>query len=94
MPNHNPKNLVTATQAFALIIEDACNQFEVLQGLLSGEIRVVGAHPGLELRITKHAGVIKMALAKSFLFNANRANRIASKIRLHLQLMVRNESVF
>jgi len=86
VPNHNPNNVVTATQAFTLILEDACNQFEVLQGLLSGEIRVVGAHPGSEVRITKHAGVIRMALAKSFLFNASRANRICKNNKAALAI--------
>ncbi|WP_439402902.1 hypothetical protein ACNJYA_11230 [Bradyrhizobium sp. DASA03068] len=72
---------ITAREAFALFLETACTEFETLQALISGELRLIGrAAPA-----SPTAGpTIRMALAKSFLFNANRANRICIKNKSQL----------
>jgi hypothetical protein len=71
LPNPVPR----PAEAFALLIETACREFETLQSLLTGELQLVATRHGME----GSAGVIRMALAKSFLFNTNRANRVCFK---------------
>ena len=80
---------ISAAEAFALLLETACEDFEILQALVNGEIQV--ASPNLDEatpankhdhrkahRAARAAQRIQMALAKSFLFNARRANRICT----------------
>jgi hypothetical protein len=80
----------SSSEAFALHLEIACEDFEILQDLLVGHLQVVapeqkkGIVPSEEdrrrsFRAQRASGAISMALAKSFVFNANRANRICFK---------------
>lgn len=72
--------------AFALHIETACEDFEILQCLISGQLMIrpqvseIMRSPTSdlnELRMAARApSRIQMALAKSFVFNVRRANRI------------------
>jgi len=71
-------------QAFALLLETACSEFETLQALVSGQISLVGPE-ALSVPVRAKA-TIQMALAKSFLFNANRANRVCFKNKPRLSL--------
>jgi hypothetical protein len=74
-------------EAFALFLETACSEFETLQALLTGDFHLVDAGPEpISAKASRAAGTIRMALAKSFLFNANRANRICIKHRSQLSL--------
>jgi hypothetical protein len=82
LPNPVPEPAV----AFALLLESACQEFETLQELLAGDLQVVAARPGAERSAIKSAGAIRMALAKSFLFNANRANRVCLKNKASLAI--------
>jgi hypothetical protein len=79
-PNH-----LQPQQAFALLLETACSEFETLQALLSGEIRLVGTSE-VEALSFRAKATTQMALAKSFLFNANRANRVCHKNKSQLSL--------
>jgi len=78
--------------AFALMLETACEDFENLLSIIDGEIRLVtqsddGTLAGLKASRLAHARFrIPMALAKSFLFNANRANRVCFKNKAALAI--------
>jgi hypothetical protein len=78
--------------AFALMLETACEQFEVLQLIISGEIKIVSDYlPTVDPRspaseeipkALKHLRApicIKMALAKSFVAHAWRARTICDE---------------
>jgi hypothetical protein len=93
---------ISAAEAFALLLETACEDFEILQALVDGEIQV--ASPNLDEatpankhdhrkahRAARAAQRIQMALAKSFVFNARRANRVCdlNKARLALDRVER-----
>jgi hypothetical protein len=69
--------------AFALMLSTACEQFEVLQWTLRGDIRIVSDYEPVfppDIRkavlIQRAPGCIQMALAKSFVANVIRARRI------------------
>jgi hypothetical protein len=63
---------VSDAEAFALMVETACEEFNVLNRLVRGEIRLVSDATGMP-RILM---CIQMALAKSFVFHVARAYRI------------------
>jgi hypothetical protein len=84
-------------EAFALHLEVAYQDFEIMQDLLAGHLQIVAPEQkkttvsGEEdrrraFRERKASGAIPMALAKSFVFNANRANRICLKNKAALAL--------
>jgi hypothetical protein len=88
---------IPAEQAFALLLETACEDFEVLQHLIAGQIRVVAPEPNesfpgdrhdhlIALRARRAPAAIRTALAKSFIFNARRANRICTLNKATLDL--------
>jgi hypothetical protein len=78
---------ISADEAFALMLETACEVFEILQALIDRQIQVLPRQSDELTPVTRHdfrqhymrAGPrIQMALAKSFVFNARRANRICT----------------
>jgi hypothetical protein len=58
---------------FALMLETACEDFEILRRLIERETKFVTGSGQEDFRA---AGRVQMALAKSFVFNAVRARRI------------------
>lgn len=86
-----PVSQCSAEQAFALMLETACEDFENLQDIVSGRLQVVvssrnsaipvagGDDPRRALRAARASARVQMAFAKSFVFNAHRANRICEK---------------
>src|SRR6185437_6063001 len=76
----------TPQQAFALMLETACHEFETLLALVCGELRLDQPEKLDQIRLVRAAATIRMALAKSFVFNANRANRICWKNKAQIQL--------
>jgi hypothetical protein len=60
-------------RGFALTLETACEDFEIMQRLISGELSVVSQGSKRDWRAAPR---IQMALAKSFVFNLVRARRI------------------
>ena len=81
-----PAPEISAEEAFALMIETACEDFENLQDLVSGQFKIVVAEDPQGARAARAAPRIQMALAKSFVFNAHRANRICQKNKADLPL--------
>jgi hypothetical protein len=82
-------NPLQPPEAFALLLESACSEFETLQALLSKQIRLVGPqseHGPAAPNVLRAQATVHMALAKSFRFNANRANRVCSKNKSQLSL--------
>lgn len=90
---------ITPEEAFALILETACEDFENMLDLLDRELQVVVTPPQQDaatstvqtdpMKFSRRARAparIQMALAKSFLFNARRANRICEKNKAALAL--------
>jgi hypothetical protein len=88
---------ISAKEAFAMMLETACEDFEILQALINGEIQVAAPKSHEATPANKHdhrkahraarAGPrIQMALAKSFVFNARRANRICTLNKASLAL--------
>jgi hypothetical protein len=83
----NPVEISTA-EAFALLLETACEDFELAQDLITGWLRVTANSDAQQARTPEnwkreHRAMrasprIQMALAKSFLFNARRANRVCT----------------
>jgi hypothetical protein len=74
-------------EAFALLLETACQEFETLQALIREEIRFAEpSGPEGHIVVLRAGATIRMALAKSFLFNANRANRVCFKNKSQLSL--------
>lgn len=80
---------ITAAEAFAMFLETACEDFEILQDMIRGQLQVSApkrneAAPAIkeerrkEFRAMRAPSRIQMALAKSFVFNARRANRICT----------------
>ena len=70
---------LSPVSAFALLLGTACEQFETLQSLLSGEIKLMDRSEGGVLRrifYFRADACIRMALAKSFVANVVRARRI------------------
>jgi len=80
-----PAPELAANEAFALMLETACEDFENLLDLIDGDTKVVTRPraPAMSShkahRLARAPARIQMALAKSFLFYANRANRICWK---------------
>lgn len=81
---------LAAVDAFALHLETACEDFEILQDLITGDIRLGSqgdtyvppndvADRKKWFRRQRAVPRIQMALAKSFVFNARRANRILTR---------------
>jgi hypothetical protein len=75
--------------AFALLLETACEEFEILQDLIKGDLLIDTPDPrtkwdsGMKgrkqvIRGARSQSAIQMALAKSFVFNARRANRVCT----------------
>jgi hypothetical protein len=64
---------VSIAKGFALTLETACEDFEILQRLVRMEIKLVSGNGSEDHRATSHA---RMALAKSFVFYVVRARRI------------------
>jgi hypothetical protein len=84
-PSTAPDGEISAEEAFALVLETACEDFENLQDLVSGQFKIdVKDHR--DVRATRAGARIQMALAKSFVFNAHRANRICQKNKADLPL--------
>jgi hypothetical protein len=88
---------VSAKEAFALMLETACEDFENLLNLIGGQLKVVAPEQNgtksdnQEARQNAHRALrasarIQIALAKSFVFNAHRANRICQKNKAALIL--------
>jgi hypothetical protein len=73
-------------EAFALFLETACREFETLGAMLLGEIQLVASKPENAVQVRHAAPTIRMALAKSFLFNTNRAHRICLKNKAQMIL--------
>ncbi len=69
----------------ALMLEIACEQYEMAANLIAGRLRVdnVSASP---FQGARAHSVIIMALAKEFIFNARRAERIIEKGKGQLKL--------
>ena len=67
----NPE--VSIATGFALMLETACEDFEILQRMIRQEIKLVSGNGIEDYRAHPR---IQMALAKSFLFNLVRARRI------------------
>jgi hypothetical protein len=73
LPPQLPEPEVSTATGFALMLETACEDFEILQRMIRQEIKLVSGN-GIEHR--RASPRIQMALAKSFLFNLVRARRI------------------
>lgn len=86
MTAHPPNPDPAPAEAFALILETAYQEFETLQALIREEIRFEPSGPADRFVVLRAGATIQMALAKSFLFNANRANRICFKNKSQLSL--------
>jgi hypothetical protein len=73
LPPQLPEPEISIATGFALMLETACEDFEILQRMIRHEIKLVSGN-GIE----DHRAYprIQMALAKSFLFNLGRAHRI------------------
>jgi hypothetical protein len=81
-PAKKPEPIAPA-KAFTLLLEAACEEFEVLQLLIRNEIQVTFSQPGnaptdnrIMFRRARAGACIQMALAKSFVANVIRAHRI------------------
>jgi hypothetical protein len=59
----------SAAANLALMLETACEQFEVLQQMIAGQLTVTSQDP-------RAVHCIQMALAKGFIFSCIRARRI------------------
>lgn len=82
-----PHQIPTVKEAFALQLETACNEFETLRALITNQFRMIDNQGEANSpEVSRAKGTIYMALAKSFLFSANRANRICQKNKAPLQL--------
>ncbi|MGY3501688.1 hypothetical protein [Bradyrhizobium sp. USDA 4471] len=77
-------------EAFALMLETACEDFENLLSILDGDIMIetpprdVTTSNQKSNRLLRAPARIQMALAKSFIFYANRANRVCWKNKASL----------
>jgi hypothetical protein len=65
---------LSVEKGFALMLEAACEDFETMQRLISGELSIVSRRASR--RDWRAAPCVQMALAKSFVFNLARARRI------------------
>lgn len=88
---HTPRiDQLSPARAFALMLETACERFEVLQLLLRKEITVVSSDQSNDFRremwLRRAPYCINMALAKSFVANVIRARRICEHGPQHLAI--------
>ncbi len=85
----DPQPQIAPAEAFALLLEIACEDFEILQDLIGGQLQVVAPEQNnkppankedrqREFRAARAPFSVQMALAKSFVFNARRANRVCN----------------
>jgi hypothetical protein len=91
-----PASQCSVENGFALMLETACEDFENLQNLISGHLQVVTSprDPAIppnkgdprQAAAIRASARIQMALAKSFVFNAHRANRICDDDKAALAL--------
>ncbi len=91
----HPAPEISAASAFALMLETACQQFEVLLLMVQNKIQLSSAEQRIppancvdaafaQSRISRPEGCIRMALAKSFVANTIRARRICEHGAEHL----------
>jgi hypothetical protein len=73
LPPQPPESNTPARTGFALMLETACEDFEILQRLIRQETTIASSHQRDKFRAAIR---IQMALAKSFVFYAVRARRI------------------
>ncbi len=78
MPSHNtspqpPHPSISIAKGFALMLETACEDFEICQSLIRRETKIVSSADRKGYRALPR---IQMALAKSFVFHVVRARRI------------------
>jgi hypothetical protein len=76
LPPQLPEPEISTATGFALMLETACEDFEILQRMIRHEIKLVSGN-GIEDRRAHPR--IQMALAKSFVFHLVRAHRICEK---------------
>jgi hypothetical protein len=81
VPSGAQQPQVSTAEAFALVLETACGDFETLQALIKGELSIhAREHSSApfpqEIRAMRASATVRMALAKSFVFNVVRAGRI------------------
>jgi hypothetical protein len=96
-----PATEISVQQAFALLLETACRDFEILLAFVEGELQVLDPKVNSVAPVKPedsqkafriaHApwvaqSVIMMALAKAFLFSARRANRVCTSNARSLRL--------
>lgn len=74
----DPERALEARKNFALVIENSCLDFEFLQHIIRGILRVSADDLRISLRAPSQ---IQMALAKSFLFGSIRARRMIQHSR-------------
>ncbi|KRR09560.1 hypothetical protein CQ12_13820 [Bradyrhizobium jicamae] len=65
---------MSTKEAFALLLESACDAFEALLSLLQRKVTIGGSSD--HLTSGRAAAAIRMALAQSFVFNTCRAHRL------------------
>ena len=83
----DPADELSPAKAFALMLETACEQFEVLQALVANELHIAfdeQKDPRKNLRFMRARYCIQAALAKSFVANVIRAQRICEHGAQHL----------
>jgi hypothetical protein len=74
-------------QRLALLLETACEQFELARAFVSGEFDVVARKQNHHAVFFARArAVVTMALAKEFIFNTNRAHRLVEHGKGQLQI--------
>ena len=100
----DPSSPISPAEGFALMLETACEDFEILQDMVRGHLDVAALEPSNNAPLTREerqkafrairaSARVQMALAKSFLFNARRANRVCdlNKGTLRLDRIARRE---
>jgi hypothetical protein len=75
-PSQPLNRSVSIARGFALVLETACEDFEICQQLIRNEISVVPSSDREHYKYLRASPRIQMALAKSFVFNVVRARRI------------------
>jgi hypothetical protein len=101
----DPPSQISPAEAFALLLETACENFEILQDLVQGQLQVVTPEESKNTPVTKEdrqkafraaraPARVQMALAKSFVFNAHRANRVCKLNKAALGLNRRERTRF
>ncbi len=71
----------------ALLLQVACEQFQVAQKLATGELQVIATSNSTSQHLSSRtSSIAQMALAKEFLFNARRAYRLVEQGKGKLNL--------